>query len=108
MLAASVEKYKSGILHQADMSLSVKLDEQRKERLEKFVASLILQEGLKVTLQEALGLMVDYSLENRDDLVKRLRKLPPLEQDPAWRMLKKPDDWKTEDASEKVDEYLYG
>ena len=90
------------------MALTVKLDKRRKDSLERFVASLILEEGLKVTLQEALGLMVDYSIENKKEITKRLKRLPPLEDDPAWKALKRPDDWEVEDASEKVDEYLYG
>jgi hypothetical protein len=90
------------------VALTVKLDKKRKEDVERFVAELILKEGMKVTLQEALGLMVDYSLENRDQIVKRLKKLPPLEQDPAWKMLMRPDDWGVTDASLKVDEILYG
>jgi hypothetical protein len=87
---------------------TVKLDDNRKEALDRFLASLIIDGGLKVSLQEILGLMVDYSLENRDELVKRIKKLPPLEEDPAWTMLKDPDDWGVQDASEKIDEYLYG
>lgn len=87
---------------------TIKIDNSRKMKLERFVASLLIKEGIKITLQEALGLMVDYSLENRDDFVKRLKSLPPLEKDPAWKMLEKPDDWGVEDASEKVDQYLYG
>jgi len=50
----------------ANMSLTVKLDKRRKDDIERFVASLILEQGVKVTFQEALGLMVDYSLENKD------------------------------------------
>jgi len=91
-----------------DMVATVKLDESRKQALDRFLASLVVEGGVKVSLQEALGLMVDYSLENRDEFVKRIKKLPPLEDDPAWRMLEEPDDWGVEDASEKIDEYLYG
>lgn len=87
---------------------TIKLDSNRKMKLEKFVASLLMKEGIKITLQEALGLMVDYSLENRRDFIKRIKSLPPLEKDPAWKMLEKPDDWGIKDASERVDEYLYG
>jgi hypothetical protein len=90
------------------MSLTVKLDKRRKDDIEKFVASLILEQGVKVTFQEALGLMVDYSLENREEIIKRLRKFPPIEEDPAWKLLHKPDDWGVDDASEEVDSYLYG
>ena len=90
------------------MVTTVKLDDGRKNALDRFLASLMVEGGLKVSLQEVLGLMVDYSLENRDELLKRIKKLPPLEKDPAWRMLKEPDDWGVEDASEKIDAYLYG
>jgi hypothetical protein len=89
-------------------TITVKLDDSRKKALDRFLASLLVQQGVKVNLQEALGLMVDYSLENREEVVKRIKKLPPLRDDPAWRMLDKPDDWGVEDASEKIDEYLYG
>jgi hypothetical protein len=91
-----------------DMVATVKLDESRKQALDRFLASLVVEGGVKVSLQEALGLMVDYSLENRDEFVKRIKKLPPLEDDTAWRMLEEPDDWGVEDASEKIDECLYG
>ena len=90
------------------MVTTVKLDEDRKRALDKFLASLIVEGGVKVTFQEALGLMVDYSLENADELAKRIKKLPPLEKDFAWKMLERPDDWGVEDASERVDKYLYG
>lgn len=92
----------------AAMTVTVKLDEQRKKSLDKFLASLLVEEGIKVTLQEALGLMVDYTLENQKEFVKKLKGLPPLEEDPAWKMLHTPDDWGVADASEKIDEYLYG
>jgi hypothetical protein len=92
----------------ANMSLTVKLDKRRKDDIERFVASLILEQGVKVTFQEALGLMVDYSLENKDEIIKRLRRFPPIEDDPAWKLLQHPDDWGVDDASEKIDNYLYG
>ena len=89
------------------MALTVKLDKRRKDEIERFIASLILEEGVKVTFQEALGLMVDYSMENREEIIKRLKRLPPLERDPAWLLLHRPEDWGVEDASERVDEFLY-
>lgn len=90
------------------MVTTVKLDEERKRALDRFIASLLVGGGVKISLQEALGLMVDYSLENQDELMKRIKKLPPVEEDPAWKMLETPDDWGVEDASERIDEYLYG
>jgi len=85
------------------MTVTVKLEAEKKRSLEKFLATLMVQEGIKVTLQEALGLMVDYSLENRNDFARRLKSLPPLEEDTAWKMLEEPDDWGVSDSSEKHD-----
>lgn len=90
------------------MELTVKLDRRRKEDLDRFVAELVLNEGMKVTRQEALALMVDFSLKNKAQIVKRLKKLPALEDDPGWKMLKRPDDWGVDDASSKIDEAIYG
>lgn len=103
-----VERYNSREPSCDSMSLTVKLDRRRKAEVERFVASLVLEEGVKVTFQEALGLMVDYSMENSDAIVKRLKRLPPLEKDPAWKLLHQPEDWGVDDASERVDEFLYG
>jgi len=88
--------------------VTVKLDNGRKREVEKFLSCLLLEEGVKVTLPAALGLMIDFSLERREEIIQKLRSLPPIEKDPAWRMLQKPDDWGFTDASERIDEYLYG
>jgi hypothetical protein len=68
----------------------------------------MLQKGLKITLQEALGLMIDYALENEEEIVKKLKELPPLEEDPAWKALENPKHWGTKDSSKRIDEHLYG
>jgi hypothetical protein len=73
--------------------MTVKPDNSRKQALDRFLASIIMKSGVKVSLQEILGLMVDYSPENRDELVKRIKKLPPLQDDRALKMLKEPDNW---------------
>jgi hypothetical protein len=90
------------------MSLTVKLDKRRKDEIERFLASLLLEKEVKVTFQEVLGLMVDYSMDNREEFVKRLKHLPPLEKDPGWKLLRRPEDWGVDDASTRVDEFLYG
>ena len=87
---------------------TVKIEGAKKEKLDKFLASMMLKEDIKVTVQEALGLMVDYALENEEDFIKRLRELPPLEEDPAWKTLESPMHWGVSDSSRKIDEFLYG
>ena len=90
------------------MSATVKIEREKKEKLDKFLASLLLREGIKITFQEALSLIIDYALENEDEVIRRLKELPPLEDDPAWKNLEKPIRWGVKDASRRVDETLYG
>ncbi len=89
------------------MSKTVKLDEERKRKLERLLARLRLEKGEKISFQEALGKAVDRALED-DQFLEELADLPPLEQDPSWRMLDEPKSWGVEDSSKKVDEHLYG
>lgn len=90
------------------MSSTVKIGLQQKEKLDRFVASLLLREGIKITLQDALGLIIDYALENEEELIRKLRELPPLEEDPAWKLLENPMHWGIKDSSRRIDEFLYG
>ena len=90
------------------MAATIKIESAKKEKLDKFLASLLLKQGIKITLQEAVGLIVDYALENEEEIIKRLKELPPLEQDPAWKALKNPMHWGIKDSSKRIDEFLYG
>ena len=90
------------------MSATIKIEWEKKEKLDRFDASLLLREGIKITLQEALGIIIDYALENEEEIIKRLKALPPLEEDPAWKLLEKPLHWGVKDSSKLIDEYLYG
>jgi hypothetical protein len=47
-------------------------------------------------------------MEHREEVVNRLKRLPPLEKDSAWKQLHDPDDWGVADASELIDKALYG
>ena len=98
----------STFLSVEDLSQTVKIESEKKEKLDKFLASLLLREGIKITLQEALGLIIDYALENEEQIIKRLKELPPLEQDPAWKTLETPMHWGIKDSSKRIDEILYG
>jgi len=90
------------------LTTTIKIEDTKKEKLDKFLASLLLQEGVKITLQEAISLIVDYALENPQDIIKRLKELPPLEEDPAWKNLENPKHWGIKDSSKRIDEHLYG
>jgi hypothetical protein len=90
------------------MAVAIKIEETKKEKIDRFVASLMLQENIKITAQEAIGLMVDYAIENEKDIVKKIKQLPPLEDDPAWKILNNPKHWGVNDSSTRIDESVYG
>ena len=90
------------------MSTTIKIEQQKKEKLDRFLASLLLREGIKITLQEALSLIIDYALENEEEIINKLKELPPLEEDPAWKALENPTHWEIKDSSKMIDEHLYG
>jgi hypothetical protein len=90
------------------VSATVKIELEKKEKLDKFVASLLIREGIKITLQEALSLIIDYALENEEEIIRKLKELPPLEEDPAWKAIENPTHWGIKDSSKRIDEFLYG
>jgi len=90
------------------LTATIKIEHAKKEKLDKFLASLLLEQGVKITLQEVVGLIVDYALENEEDIIKRLKELPPIEEDPAWKALENPVHWRIKDSSKRIDEFLYG
>lgn len=55
------------------MSTSVKVDEERKSRLEELQAEIKLETGKKVTQQELLGRLIDDAYETRADLIDSFR-----------------------------------
>ena len=61
-----------------------------------------------MTLQEAVGLMIDHALENEDEFIQNLKNLPPVEGDPLWKMMENAKPLGIKDLSTGVDEYLYG
>jgi hypothetical protein len=90
------------------MAVAIKIEEKKKAKVERFQASLLIQENLKVSLQEAVGLMIDYALENEEEIIKKLKELPSIEEDPAWKTLDNPKHWGVRDSSKRIDEFVYG
>ena len=89
------------------MTKTIKIDEAKKQKLDRFLAQVRLREGKKVTLQEAVGLMINYALENEDTFIQNFKELSPMEEDPAWKMLETPKHWGIKDASTRIGECLY-
>ncbi len=90
------------------MTLSVKIDDCKKKKLDRFIAKLLLREGKKVTIQEAIGVMIDHALEDEDEFMAHFKELPPLEEDPLWKMMENPKHLGIKDLSSNIDEFLYG
>ncbi len=90
------------------MTVTIKIDDTKKQKIDRFLARLMLNEGKKVTIQEAVGVMIDHALEDEEVFAQNFKELPPLEEDPAWKMLENPKHWGIKDASTRIDEYLYG
>ena len=57
------------------MTVSIKIDDSKKQKLDRFIAQLLLREGKKMTLQEAVGLMIDHALENEDEFMQNLKNM---------------------------------
>ena len=90
------------------MTVSIKIDDSKKQKLDRFLAQYLLSEGKKMTLQEAVGLMIDHALENKDEFIQNLKNLPPVEEDPLWKMMENAKPLGIKDLSTGIDEYLYG
>ncbi len=90
------------------MTVAIKIEETKKGKVERFQASLLIHENIKITMQEIVGLMIDYSLENEEEIIKKLKELPALEDDPAWKTLHNPKHWGVKDSSKRIDEFVYG
>ena len=88
------------------MTITIKIDSSQKQKLDRFLAKLLLREGKKVTIQEAVGVMIDHALEVEDEFMQYFE-LPPKE-DPIYKLLQNPRHLGIKDLSTKADEYLYG
>lgn len=89
------------------VATTVKIDEEHKQKLERFLASRLLERGKKISMQRTLGAMVDHALECKE-FVEEFEELPPLEEDPAWIALHKPIRTGIKDLSENIDKWVYG
>jgi len=90
------------------MTVTIKIGNAEKKKLDRFLAQLLIREGRKVTLQEAVGLMIDYALEDEEAFMQHFKELPPLEEDPLWKMMENPRHLGIKDLSTRIDEYLCG
>jgi len=71
------------------------------------VAKLLIQQDVKVSLQEALGRAVDHALEDEGS-VEELAGTAVLEEDYAWPVLEKPRHTGIKDLSKDIHPWVYG
>ncbi len=87
------------------MYTTVKIRVEAKKKLEELQARLRLR-GIKARLYEVIEKLIELGLEE-EELVSKFKS--NVEQgDPMLKLLRKPIDWKVEDASTRIDEVLYG
>lgn len=85
---------------------TVRIDEEHKRKLERYLASHLLKRGKDL---DATRFGRDGGSRPRvREIRPNVREAPPLEEDPAWIMLQNPKNWGVRDASEKIDEPVYG
>ena len=86
----------------------VKLEGTVKELLETLLEEVRARNGVRLTAEELISRAIEFAMRRIDEFAEEIKQLPPLEEDPAWKMLQRPVRWGIRDASVRVDECLYG
>ncbi len=86
----------------------VKLEGTVKELLETLLEEVRARNGVRLTAEELISRAIEFAMRRLDEFAEEIKRLPPLEEDPAWKMLQRPVRWGIRDASVRVDECLYG
>jgi len=86
----------------------VKLEGAVRELLETLLEEVRVRNGIRLTAEELISRAIEFAMKRIDEFTEEIRVLPPLEEDPAWKMLRRPVRWGVRDASARVDECLYG
>ena len=91
------------------MSTTVKIDKKTSAEIDRLLAKLFLEKGIKISKKKALDAALKFALKNKSAFLKELleEQKTPLEEDPAWKLLDKPKKWGVKDASTTIDKTLY-
>ncbi|MCD6492066.1 MAG: hypothetical protein J7K59_07265 [Candidatus Korarchaeota archaeon] len=88
---------------------TLKIDDKINEIIERFLAELLLKDGVKIDKKTLVEKAILWTIKNADFIEKELlNEKIEIEKDPAWILLEKPMSWGIKDASIKIDEFLYG
>jgi len=88
---------------------SVKLSEEAKTLLDKTQARATLATGRKITQQELLEAMIEFSAGREDQFLEEaVEHQTPLSTEEIEQLMKEPTDWGVETKEEEIDKVLYG
>ncbi|MEX0568800.1 MAG: hypothetical protein Q6363_006530 [Candidatus Njordarchaeota archaeon] len=87
---------------------TLRIDDKVNRRLEEFLAQVLLRWGIKIDKKTFVEKAILRAIRDQEFIRELVGNDLPLENDPAWTLLDKPKKWGVEDASTKIDEYLYG
>jgi len=91
------------------MTTAVKIDEDRKDRLEELQAEVRLRTGTSVTQKELLERFIDDAYESREEIVDSFRESTvPLSESEKAAMQRGRFSSGVETAEEDIDDTLYG
>jgi len=86
----------------------VRLEGAVEKLLETLLKEVKARNGILLTAEELISRTIEFAMRRLDEFAEEIKQLPPLEEDPAWKMLQRPVRWGIRDASVRVDECLYG
>ena len=88
---------------------SVKLSEEAKTLLDKAQARVTLTTGRKITQQELLEAMIEFSARREDQFLEEtVEHQTPLSTEEIEQLMKESTDWGVETKEEEIDKVLYG
>jgi hypothetical protein len=87
---------------------SVKLSEEAKTLLDKAQARVTLATGRKITQQELLEAMIEFSARREDQFLEEtVDHQTPLSAEEIEQLMKESTDWGVETKEEEIDKILY-
>jgi hypothetical protein len=88
---------------------SVKLSDEAKTLLDKAQAKVTLATGRKITQQELLEAMIEFSTRREEQLIEEaVEHNTPFNEEEIDQLMMEPTDWGVETSEEDIDRILYG
>ncbi len=88
------------------MSTTIRIEEEKKLKLQRLAAGIFLSGDRKMTEQELLSRVIDFAVEHKEEFIKQ-KKGRATGKDTAWRLLNRPFKTGIRDLASSVDKTLY-